>query len=320
MFPAHVDLIYLPMHRDISPIHDLRSAWRLRHICNEMRPHLIHLHSSKAGAIGRLAVMGRNIPTVYTPHGFAFVRQDVSKPIRWIYWFAEKLLGSLFSAHILVGSDQEYEQAMNVTFTKRVSLIYNAVKVPIQPPPLHLGLRNVVTVGRLTRAKNPMLVLDILKELRRRNVDINFVWIGDGELRSEFEAAADAQKLAITVTGWLPPSEVYRWLEQAYAYLQPSLWEALPFALLEAMSMGRPVIATAIRPHRDVIQNGYNGYLATEPRQFADILIRLFDRPEEASTIGRRAWLCVRDKYSTSKFVEDITAFYDAHIGNPAHT
>ena len=100
--------------RSINLKKDLKSFFEVTKIIKEENPDVIHLHSSKAGFIGRFAANGRKIKMLYNPHGFSFLMKDCSKIKRLIYWLIEKI-GS-FRKCIIVGcSEGEYKEALKLT-------------------------------------------------------------------------------------------------------------------------------------------------------------------------------------------------------------
>jgi glycosyltransferase involved in cell wall biosynthesis len=310
LFPSHVRLIEVPMQRDISLRADLKALWCLRKLIRSLQPDLLHLHSSKAGALGRVAALGCKTNVLYTPHGFAFFRQDISERKRKLFWWLERLLAWL-PCHLLVGSQPEYHAAIAWVGQERSVFLPNAVEVK-DTAPNHQRTKGrlFLTVGRITAAKQPMRVAQIVRHVQERLPDAEFLWVGDGEGRQELEQAARDMGASIQVTGWVSPQEVQRLLAMSRAYVQASLWEGLPLALLEAMAMGKAVVASDIPAHRAVITPGRDGMLATTVKEYADILCEWLENPERAEEIGYRAWQTVRTHYSIERFGSSLQQVY----------
>ncbi|MCL6443486.1 MAG: glycosyltransferase [Alicyclobacillus sp.] len=313
VFQRDVRLIEMYMTREISFKVDLHSIQKLIAILRTLQPNILHLHSSKAGAIGRVAacLIRFKQPLIYTPHGFAFMRKDISWLKMKLYWLIEWTLCRLHSSYCLVGSEEEYRRAKEMYPARRLVKILNAVDVP-QDPLCMEQVREccIVTVGRITPAKNPDLVVDVLDELRKRVPNSKFVWVGDGELRAHFEQQCQSRGLQVTVTGWVDRNSVRSWLRQCAIYVQASAWEALPLALLEAMAMAKPVVVSDIVAHRDIIQPEVNGFIAKTAIQYAHIMEYLIANPEQARVIGLNAWSTVKKNYSHTRFVEELRTFY----------
>ncbi|MQJ98206.1 glycosyltransferase, partial [Escherichia coli] len=127
-----------------------------------------------------------------------------------------------------------------------------------------------MTCGRITEQKNPTLFNQIAAAFAQRQ-DVKFVWIGDGEN----EQRALLTSTNIVVTGWYSKAEVESTVRAADLYLSTSLWEGLPFSVLEALSLGKCLLLSDCVGNRDLVKDGYNGFS--------------FLTAEEA--IGRIEWL-----------------------------
>src|SRR5690606_9712262 len=159
----------------------------------EIKPDIIHLHSSKAGVLGRIAsILFPKVKVFYTPHGYAFTREDISKFKKKLYWNIEKYVTKIFGGTTIACGDTEYEYALNIG---PAVLVRNSVK-PItikNEDKDELEDREVLigTIGRISAQKNPKL----FNEIARHFPDIKFIWIGDGELKNSLTSRN------ITVTG-----------------------------------------------------------------------------------------------------------------------
>ncbi len=100
--------------RSINLVKDLKAFFEVRNIIKQEKPDIIHLHSSKAGFIGRFATNGKRIKMLYNPHGFSFLMQNTSILKRKIYWIIEKI-ASFRNCKIVGCSKGEYEEALKLT-------------------------------------------------------------------------------------------------------------------------------------------------------------------------------------------------------------
>lgn len=312
MFPSNVDLCELPMQRQINPLTDMAAVLALRHVLNKLRPDIVHLHSSKAGAVGRLASRSLGHRVIYTPHGYAFFRRDISRTRRCAYWCIEKLLAVFCKCSFLVCSNLEYNETKKFSGEDRIHLIYNSVDVPASAPstPSSTGRDKVVTTGRISTAKDPGLFVEIARRLKSSATCAQFTWVGDGELRSDLEAKAKKEGLKLFVTGWLPKTEVLRTVSEAQVYIQTSSWESMPLSLLEAMSLARPIVVSDIQAHRDIIRHGESGFLAQNADEFVYYVERFLSDRELSRQMGIRAWRQVNEQHSASKFEQKIIDLY----------
>ncbi len=150
----------------------------------------------------------------------------------------------------------------------------------------------LVSVGRLAEQKGQLLLVEAAARLRDRYPDFELVIVGDGELRDELERAIDRLDLrdCVRITGFLDNQGVRRELEAARALVLPSFAEGLPVVIMEAMALGRPVIATSIAGIPELVEPGRSGWLV--PAGAVDPLVdamaeALAADPAELDRMGR---------------------------------
>lgn len=241
--------------RNISLTKDLKAFFEIRKIIKEVSPDIIHLHSSKAGFLGRFASNGKKYKTLYNPHGFSFLMQNCSHFKRKVYWLIEKI-GALRKCTIVGCSKGEYEEALKLTSNS--ICINNGIdlekidKEIKNLPKKEIDFNNlkICTVGRIGYQKNPKLFNKIAESF----TNIKFTWIGDGELKDELKSTN------IEVTGWIERKDVLKMLNDNDVFILTSLWEGLPISLLEAMYMKKLCIVTDCIGSKDVINNN-NGFI-----------------------------------------------------------
>lgn len=240
--------------RSLNPLKDLKALWELYTILKKINDmDIIHLHSSKAGFLGRIVsfLLGKSSKTIYTPHAISFLRLDVSPKKRKIFIWMEKF-ASFFGGKIVACSQSEKE-AIEEQGIKNVTFINNGIKpLQIEKKENTSNKITIISVGRLSIQKNPKLFNDIASEFKD-NPNIKFIWCGDGELKSELISQN------IKCTGWIERKELENYLANADIYLSTSLWEGLPLSVLEAMSIGLPVILSSCVGNRDLVED--NGVL-----------------------------------------------------------
>lgn len=157
-----------------------------------------------------------------------------------------------------------------------------------------------VAVGRLTDAKNYPLLIDAVDLLRKSGIRLKVGIIGDGEMRKSLGERIRDRKMENTVYLLGGRTDVHEILPEADGYLLTSKHEGLPIAVLEAMSCGLPVLATAVGGLGEVIKNGENGLLTPsgDPRKFAENVGNLLESPQRACALGAKARQTVVLKYS----------------------
>ncbi|UUU21793.1 glycosyltransferase family 4 protein [Streptomyces sp. DSM 40750] len=236
--------VSLPKGASPAGVFHLPDGYRARRraiadVYDRLRPDRVHVHSSLAGAYCRQLL---TIPTddiVYTPHCYAFERQDTPSLVRAAYWVAERLL-SLRTGVVAACSPREAQLATRMGVSRVVHVPHIALPVSDAPLPSE-GRRQrplAVTVGRLCPQKDPAF----FARAAAAGPSLDWVWIGEGDrdLRRLLEGAG------VRVTGWLERPEIHRLLSEAAVYVHTAAWEGAPLALLEAVGAGLPVAARDI--------------------------------------------------------------------------
>jgi glycosyltransferase involved in cell wall biosynthesis len=211
----------------------------------ELRPAVVHAHSSVAGALVRLVP---GVPTdaiVYTPHCFSFERRDLSALLRCSYRTIERLLFRR-AAVIAACSPREAELAHDLgprahTRVRYVPNVFRAPRRDVLPAPARGSLR-VVGQGRLNLQKDPAFFREVVAAVHAVDPTVEFTWIG-GDPESEVEAM---RAVGVDTTGWVPRQVVLERLGRAHVYLHTASWEGAPVALLEAAASGLAVVARDI--------------------------------------------------------------------------
>lgn len=253
--------------RKPSIMRDLKAIAELRDIYLKIQPDIIHLNSSKAGALGRVAFVGKKAKVFYTPHGYSFLMENISPLKRGVYWFIEKLL-AIFPAIIIACGQDEF--AASRRLTKKAILINNGLNIDsYQSPNQWIDEQKsissdkafvVYTVGRISEQKNPQLFNQIALSLPK----IHFVWIGDGELRHELTASN------ISITGWIDEKSVIEKTRNLDIFILTSRWEGLPMSLIAAMYERKLCIVSDVAGNHDVISEGVNGYVCGNKMDFVN--------------------------------------------------
>lgn len=148
----------LNFQRSVNPLQDFKAMQEIRHLVREYDPDIIHLHSSKAGFCGRMAINCKKHRVYYTPHGYAFLKQDDSALKRKIYFLAEKVL-SMSHAKVIGVSKGEYEEALKLT--KNAMYINNGIDITKIPKGGKKEFDRehpvICTLGRISFPKNPSM-------------------------------------------------------------------------------------------------------------------------------------------------------------------
>lgn len=249
---------------------DINAFFEMKKICQVVKPDIIHLHSSKAGILGRWAFNGKKIPLFYTPHGYSFLMTDISKQKEKFYRILEKLSASRNCTTISCsyGENQETKE-----FTMKACYVDNGINIEkINKVIAHTKKKKnkkpvVFTIGRISIQKNPVLFNKIAEHFK----DLKFVWIGDGNLRNKLTSPN------IEIIGWKNEDEVLRLANSYDIFLLTSKWEGLPMSLLEAMYLKKICIASNVIGNNNVITNNFNGFLCDNLSDYIDVIYKLMN-------------------------------------------
>ena len=276
--------------RSVNPIKDLKAFFEIKRIAKEVHPDIIHLHSSKAGALGRFAFNGKSVPLFYTPHGYSFLMKNHSALKRLMYRAVETVCGKRNCTTI---SCSEGEHQETLKLTRDAAYVSNGINInDLQKMMDSVGEVEehpftVFTLGRICYQKNPKLFNEIAMALP----DVKFMWIGDGELRYELTATN------IEITGWAERKLALRRSMNGDVFLLTSLWEGLPISLLEAMYMKKLCVVSDVIGNRDVIHNDVNGYVCHNADEFVRIIESL--QGKNVSGLIEKAYNDILAQYNT---------------------
>jgi glycosyltransferase involved in cell wall biosynthesis len=244
---SNITLKYVPMGTKKDYFKAIKA---IKEITKEYKPDAIHLHSSKAGFLGRLAIKGQCENVLYSPHGLSFLRTDVNKLFRFIFFQLEYWINKYVPSKIISVSEGENQHALKIT--KNSIVINNFIDTSAFVEKVEEG-EQIVTCGRISPQKNPTLFNEIARALPKEQ----FLWIGDGPLKETLDSPN------INITGLLSRQKAVDNVKKASVYLQTSLWEGMPVSILEAMAASKVVVATNVVGNRDLIEDQKTGYLGS---------------------------------------------------------
>lgn len=305
--------------RSINVGKDVKAFFEIKRIANKVEPDIIHLHSSKAGALGRVAfngykVDGCSVPLFYTPHGYSFLMKNHSAGKRLVYKLIEGGCGKLNCTTISC-SKGEHEETLK--FNKRAAYVNNGInvkeleknlgKIKVEDHPF-----TVFTLGRICYQKNPALFNHVAEAMP----DVRFLWIGDGELRDELKSKN------IEITGWADRKRALEKSMTADVFMLTSLWEGLPISLLEAMYMKKPCVVSNVIGNHNVIHSGNNGFVCNSVDDFVeavravqrDMSGQSFEGDIGAAAIYPKAVVSGETAKLVDKAFEDVMEKYNTKV------
>jgi glycosyltransferase involved in cell wall biosynthesis len=327
--PAPLDALvghrHLDSPRAVSPLADLAACLRLARIVRELKPDVVHAHSSKAGAIARVArALHPGIPLVYSPHGYAFNGYFERRAERRAYRAAEQLLARAASRVICV-CEAEAGLARAVGPASRVRVVHNGI-APAEPGPpdpriLELGETGPI-VGALTLlrpGKGLETLIDAAPELIARHPQLQVVIAGDGPSLEALRARARARGVLEAVRFVGPSDDPLGVLSAIDVFVHPSWAESFPYVVLEAMSLSKPIVASDVGGIREAVDDGVSGLLVAprDPRELAASVSRVLGDPAAAAQMGQRGLERVERDFPLAGMIDGVAAVYDELVIKP---
>jgi glycosyltransferase involved in cell wall biosynthesis len=320
---AGIAVVPWPASRNPGPQTLLETA-RLARVVSGTNPDVVHLHSSKAGLAGRLALRGRR-PTIFQPHGWSF--EVPTGALRRVVVAWERLAARWADALVCV-SQGEAERGAAAGIDARWAVIATGIDLAAFPPAdddarvaarRRLGLGGaplVVCVGRLSRAKGQDVLLDAWPLVRAAVPEAGLVLVGDGPTRAGLERRAVA---GTTFAGERP--DVSDWLAAADVAVMPSRWEGMSLGLLEAMATSRSVVATDVAGAREALGQNSSAIVPVEDRvALADALARRLQDPALARAEGEASRRRAEAAYDFAWTTKAFTELYEDVVRRRAET
>jgi glycosyltransferase involved in cell wall biosynthesis len=330
-----VSVVSVPeIQREISALPDARSVLRVAELIRQTRPHILHTHTAKAGAIGRAAALvagdARPRIVVHTFHGHVF--KGYFGPTRTAFFRqVEKLLGRASDALVAVSPEVRDDLvAFGVAPAERFVVI--RLGIPLEER-LHdettavdyrheygIGRDAFVVgwVGRMTGVKDTGAVLHTVAAVRAKGVDAVACLVGDGPDRQALEQLANDLGIARACyfVGYQP--EVAGFYTLFDAFYLPSVNEGTPVSAIEALAAATPVVANRVGGVPDVVRDGVDGFLV-EPGEIeaaAERLTELAADPDLRRRLGLAGKERVGARYGVERLVDDVDRLYRSLLGS----
>ena len=284
------------LFRNPSLKEDLLLLREFRQIGKIFSPDVVHLHSSKAGMVGRMAFRRSSI--VYTVHGFDSIRLANRR-----FLFLEKMMQYRCKAIVGVSKyDEHYLRAEGINHN--VSYVYNGISRINSNNDITLPIgkefeKTILCIARNAAPKRP----DIFIETARLLPQYAFVWIGNLE------------KVQVTM-----PKNVFflgtkvkaaRYNLVSDLFMLPSNYEGLPITIIEAMSLGKPVVASNVGGISEIVRDGENGFTVENiPEEFAEKIRYILENPETYEKLSKAAQRRWKQNLTLEKMIEGYEKIY----------
>jgi glycosyltransferase involved in cell wall biosynthesis len=302
--------------RPVSPARDMAAFLKLRSLFESGHPDIVHTHSSKAGILGRAAAWTAKVPVVvHTNHGLPFY-DDQPALTRAAYWTLEKLASAVTDHVVCVGEEMRRKSlAARLGTPDRFEVIYSGIEterfleaascrdclaIPDDVPVVGI-------VSRMAGHKGHRFLVEAAPP------GVHLLFVGDGEERESIERLVAERGVKATFAGHVPPEAVPDLIASMDVLVHPSVWEGLPRAAVQALLVGRPVVAFDCDGAREVVVDGVTGRLV--PPKSVDGLssaIRdLLGRADRGRSMGLAGRERVVRRFDWRAVGEQLAALYD---------
>ena len=298
------------------------SKWaEVKEFLKEQQVELVHAHGTRACSNVMRAARSLGIPVIYTVHGWSF-HDDQPMLTRTMRVMGERYLTSRATVNIAVSSSNRQTGKDRIRSFKALVINNGIDRNKFNPDRPFRNIREelsipaeallVLFIARFTSHKQPLALINAFREALPQIPDMHLLLVGDGDQKAEAKEMVESAGLNDKVTFQSFRQDVPDVLAAADIFVLPSLWEGLPIGLLEAMAMGKAVIATNVDGTKEVVQDQQNGLLieAGNIPALTDALVSLGRNKNGRQEFGRRALETVHQKYDASVMTREIEEVY----------
>jgi glycosyltransferase involved in cell wall biosynthesis len=313
--------------RRVSLGGDVKAFVSLIKEIRSFKPHIIHTHTAKAGFLGRIASIVSMQPSirVHTFHGH-LLNGYFGSFKRALVVIAEKSL-AIFTHQLLAVGEKVRQDLL-------AAGIGNSNKFGLMPPGLEIGrLPNKLIsqefygltssavqcayIGRVTQIKRPDRFLDVISQIKKRGVSIEFFMAGDGELLENCRKRIGTEDLPVKILGW--QSDIEKVLAAADVVVLTSDNEGTPLSLIQAGMAGLPVVTTRVGSVPEVVLDGVTGIITSlEVQEIADALATLAESSELRARLGAAAQEFTLANFGVKRLVHDHEELYKRLLASRA--
>ncbi|MGR5571978.1 glycosyltransferase family 4 protein [Limosilactobacillus fermentum] len=299
--------------RQVSLINDFKAIRALRKLLKRLKPDILHLHSSKAGMVGRLAALGLSMKVVFTVHGWGFT-PGVSKKQQLLIKLVEKTLRPLTTYYICVS---EFDQNIGLrgkvlkASKENYVVIHNGAPKPkeFDRRPATLPVRLVMT-ARFSKQKDQTSLIRAVKSLDKSKYHLSLV--GDGETLEDNQRLVEELRLTDNVSFEGFKSDVSDSLIHNDVYILSTHYEGLPISIIEAMSYKLPIIATDVGGNKELVKD--NGYLISSISDLTQRIQYLIDHPDLIGRLGNASYELYKNEYTLEHCLDKTNFYYNELI------
>ena len=312
----------IQMNRSIG-ISDIKNIEEIYKIIKKYNPDILYAHSSKAGAIVRIANIFLKKKCIYNAHGWSF-NMRTSTLRKKIYVYIEKIAAH-FCDKIICISEYEKKTALEnkICNVDKLVVINNGIDLEkyrkdqiLKIENSEIGIPNdayvIGMVGRISEQKAPDIFVRMAVLVKKTIPNVHFLIVGDGEMKDEICQYAKENKIndILHITGWVSNPESY--IEMFDIACLLSRWEGFGLALAEYMACGKPIVATNVDAIPYVVRDGINGILVKKDDFYsgAQAVKKLYDNKMLADNLASNGKKIVNKYFDVNRVVNEHKALF----------
>ncbi len=306
-----VKVIVLPsIQRSINPVKDIQAIYQLRKIIKQEKPNIVHLHSSKAGVIGRIACLHKKCKVIFTVHGWSFTDGVASKKKKTIYRLIERSMWFLTDKYICV-SKYDYNIGIRdkvIKNPKKAVVVYNGIdynKNNNLNNEIHSPLRFIMT-ARFSNQKDQISLIEAFRDVK----NCELIFVGDGPTLARAKKLVLQNKLGNRINFVGFQKNVDKYLNESDVFVLSTHYEGLPISIIEAMSHAMPVVASNVGGNSELVVEGENGFLTHDVDSLREALMSFVKKPEIVKEMGRKSLQIYQSEFKLNKFLNNTQKIY----------
>lgn len=325
--PALAARLGIPFHcAHIGGGFSLAALAELRDAIRVFQPDIVHAHGSRAAFFARLADPAASRRVVYTLHGI-HVDKAGSAPRRVALLAVERWLRPRTARFVTVAeSDARKGAALGVLDPARTRTIHNGIPLPVPAGTpgafcAELGITDsaplVACIGRFHEQKDHPTLISAFAAVHAERPDAVLALVGSGPTEARVRGLVEKLRLADAIRFAPPRTAIADVYADADVVALSSLWEGLPYVVLEAMACGRPVASTDVDGIPEAVLDGVTGLLVAprDPRALAGALLRLLGDPAAARAMGAAGRERVEREFTLERMARECLGLYEDLLG-----
>jgi glycosyltransferase involved in cell wall biosynthesis len=312
--------------RDIKPFQMVSSVFEMAAYMRRERVEIVHTHCAMPGLLGRIAAFLAGVPTiVHTMHGFDLAGSPQGSLLTRLYNLVEKACGRVTRMTLSQNrADVETIRGLKLVPPDRLRFIGNGINLQQFRPMARTRAPSseimILCTARFEPVKNHTMLFDAIRKVKQSGKLIRLRLVGAGHLREEYERRCAEMGIADVVEFLGYRDDMPELLAQTDISVLTSVDEGIPRAMLEAMAMRVPTVATNVVGTKETVVDGVTGFLVplNDVDALTDRLIRLIDDPALRERMGEAGRSRVEADFDEEKIVDALAGIYRELLAAPS--